>query len=178
MQNKCVFIIGPESTGSKLIARVCAHVLSIADFEEWNGSAWCDNGKHKVCHRSLPYNIPPTFPDIEKWIAENQKEYHLSFILTTRDVTISHLSRASRWKKTIEQCSVETKEAKKIMTQVIKGKHPHFIWSYETFMFLGLIYLKQLYGFLEIESDFLPDLKDGNNPRISIREGRRGARSV
>jgi hypothetical protein len=37
MKNKCVFVIGPESTGSKLIAKVCSHALGIDKFGVWNG---------------------------------------------------------------------------------------------------------------------------------------------
>ncbi len=53
-----------------LIAKVIAHVLEVRRFGEWNGVGWCDEGKHKVCHRSLPFNILPVFPDVDRWIAE------------------------------------------------------------------------------------------------------------
>ena len=90
---KCVFVIGPEGTGSKLVARVCADALNIQPFAAWDGGGWCDHGYHKVCHRSLPYGDPPRFPDLSSWISTHEGKYDLFFILTTRDVTISHYSR-------------------------------------------------------------------------------------
>lgn len=167
MAKKCIFIIGPESSGSKLVARICAHVLNIVDFNEWDGSAWCDMGNHKICHRSLPYNIPPQFPDITKWIRDNENDFKIHFVLTTRDITISQLSRSERWSKHQEQTVRESTIAKKIMSQVMQSSFPHIIWSYETFMFLGTAYLQHLYKFLEVKSDFTPELLDGNLKRIN-----------
>ncbi len=51
MKNKCVFTIGPESSGSKLVARLIAEVLDIESYDEWNGVGWADKDKHKICHR-------------------------------------------------------------------------------------------------------------------------------
>ncbi len=62
--NKCLIVIGPEGTGSKLIARTLAHALGIKNFKDWAGNGWIDNGTHKVCHRSLPFGTPPVFPDL------------------------------------------------------------------------------------------------------------------
>lgn len=166
MRRRCVFVIGPESSGSKLIARVCSHALGIRSFEEWNGTGWSDRGNDKLCHRSLPFDIPPKFPDIREWIRENEKEYDLFFILTTRDITLSEQSRYDRWKKPADQAKAESRRAREIMTDVIHSGVNYFIWSYETFMFLGKDYLQELYAFLGVQSDFFPGLRDGNESRI------------
>lgn len=166
MNNKCVFVIGPESSGSKLVARICSHVLQIQDFDDWNGTAWSDRGEHKVCHRSLPYNLPPKFPDIEEWISTHHESYDLCFILTTRDITLSELSRIERFSKSKPQVEAESAKAREIMLDVLRKPYPVLIWSYETFMFLGLAYLKQLYQFLGVQSDFCPPIIDGNRKRL------------
>lgn len=163
---KCIFVIGPESTGSKLIAKVCAHALDIKKFGEWDGSAECDTDTHKVHHRSLPYGLSPQFPDIEKWISEHHNDYDIYFILTTRDITISKFSRYQRWKKPSKQSSEESATAKEIMLSVMQAEHPYFIWSYESFMFLGETYLQTLYQFLGVECDFMPKLIDANVNKV------------
>jgi len=166
MKNKCVFVIGPESSGSMLIARICSHVLNIQRYGEWNGVAWSDKGSHKVCHRSLPYGNPPQYPDIKRWVSENEKDYDLYFILTTRDITISEISRFNRWSKPIEQSQLESAKAKEIIATVINAGHSFFIWSYETFMYLEGSYLDILYQFLGVKSDFIPELIDANPGKI------------
>ena len=74
MKNKCVFTIGPESSGSMLIAKIVTEVLGIESYGNWNAVGWIDKGNHKVCHRSLPFGIPQKYPDIEKWIIDNEKK--------------------------------------------------------------------------------------------------------
>ena len=166
-RNKCILVIGPESSGSKLIARTVAQALDIAGFEEWNGTGWADRGGDKVCHRSLPYAIPPVWPDVDSWIMENKGQYDIYFILCTRDLTLSETSRISRWGKTPGQVALESEHAREIMHSVMRGRQPRFVWSYETFMFLGKAYLDDLYAFLGVSSGFMPELKDGNAARLA-----------
>ena len=164
---KCVFVIGPESTGSKLIAKICSHVLDIQPFGRWDGTAWSDKGQHCVLHRSLPYYIPPVFPDVQAWIEEKQANYDLYFVLTTRDITMSHLSRYERWQKPESDCIQQSKRAREIMLSIMNSEQKSFIWSYETFMFLRQSYLHQLYEFLGVTSDFIPDLIDANAKKFN-----------
>ena len=166
MKGKCVFVIGPEGTGSKLIARIISQALDISGFNEWRGNGWCDNGQHKVCHRSLPYQNPPRYPDIEGWILENKTGYEIFFVLTTRDITLSEISRINRFGKTAMQVHSESETAKTIIKNLINSESQYYIWSYETFMFLGIDYLKLLYGFLGIKSNFCPPLVDGNKKKL------------
>jgi len=172
---KCVFVIGPESTGSKLIARICSHVLKITTFDAWGGGGWCDRGEHKVCHRSLPAGDNRQYPDIEAWIAQNNKDYELYFILTTRDITMSELSRFKRfWSWSMAEFQKQSEDAREIMLTVMRSDQRCFIWSYESFMFLRGDYLQSLYAFLGVEADFLPELVDANTnkvvrPRVLMR---------
>lgn len=164
--NKCVFVLGPESSGSMLIAKICSHVLGIHEYGEWSGVAWSHKGRHKVCHRSLPHGYPPIFPNIEEWISENEKEYDIHFILTTRDISISELSRFHRWAKPFKQSRDESVKAREIMITIIHSRQAYFIWSYETFMFLKKEYLNCLYLFLGVKSDFIPSLIDTNRSKV------------
>lgn len=169
MKYKCVFIIGPESSGSMLIARMLAEVLGIERYGKWNGVGWVDKGKHKVCHRSLPFNIPPQYPDITKWISNNEQDYEIYFVITTRDITISEVSRIKRFPKTMEQVQKESKKAKDSITELLSSDEKCFVFSYEAFMFLKLAYLRRLYKFLGIDSEFIPDIVDGNKRRLTGR---------
>lgn len=166
MRKKCVFVIGPESTGSKLIAKVASHALGIESFGDWNGSGWSKSDQHILCHRSLPYGKKFLFPDVQEWIRDYQDEYDLYFVLTTRDITISHFSRYQRWKKPVKQSAVESETAQKIMLEVMRSEQPYFIWSYESYMFLGADYLQTLYHFLGVESDFTTELRDANAKKV------------
>lgn len=159
-------MIGPEGTGSKLIARIISQALGIKGFDEWSGNGWCDSGQHKICHRSLPYKNPPRYPDIGRWILENKAEYEIVFVVTTRDITLSEMSRTKRFGKSSMQVHNESETAKFMIKNLINSGNQYYIWSYETFMFLGIDYLKLLYGFLGIESDFCPSLMDGNRKKL------------
>lgn len=164
---KCVFVIGPEGSGSKLVARIIAHALDISPFGEWQGNGWCRSDAHIICHRSLPYLLPPRYPDIGKWILEYSPEYDLYFVLTTRDITLSELSRVSRFGKSPDQVVHESSMARQIMAGLLSSSDCRcFIWSYETFMFLGHDYLQLLYHYLGANSDFCPELDDGNRKRL------------
>jgi len=72
----------------------------------------------------------------------------------------------ARFKKSLEQVREESDRAREMVVDVLRRKGASFIWSYETFMFLGKDYLDLLYEFLEVASDFMPPLEDGNKKRI------------
>ena len=165
--NKCVFVMGPEGSGSKLAARLCADALGISPFGEWDGNGWCEGQSCKVLHRSLPYGDPPRFPDIAQWVARNEGDSDLYFVLTTRDQTLSEYSRLSRFPKSLSQLHAESEHAQAAMAEVMRSGQKYFIWSYETFMLLGADYLGDLHLFLAAESGSLPQLVDGNAARIA-----------
>ena len=151
---KPVIVMGPEGSGSKLIAKICARALNLP---------------HAVMHHSLPRFFRPSWADPAALVAEHEGEFDIYFVLTTRDITLSEMSRMERFGRTKEQCQEHSERAKEIMSKVIRDGHKHFVWSYETFMFLGKLYLDALYQFLGVESDFIPPLVDGNKRRIAKR---------
>jgi len=162
---KCIFVLGPESSGSSLIARIVSANLNQHAITEYNGVNFnAERFKHRVCHRSLPsaYRKGPNWPDIDLWLTKF-KDYDINFILCTRDLNISERSRRTRnFRTTGRGHSEESEEARRIMSDILTRELPSFIWSYETFMYLKVDYLRQLNRFLEIKAELLPELKDGN----------------
>lgn len=160
-KNKCVIVTGPEHSGSRLVARIISKVLGIQEFDEYSGMGVSYKGRHKVEHISLPSGPKILYPDIKRMIEENQI-FDLYFVLATRDINISKLSRMDNYGKRKKDVDIESLKAKSKMSEVLNSKVKYFIWSYETFMFLKKDYLDLLYEFLGVRSDFLPGLKDGN----------------
>jgi len=166
MKRKGVFVLGPEGSGSKLVARIVAHILEVDSFESWGGGGCVDRGGHKVCHRSIPYGTASRMPDVNAWVADHEEDYELLLIIAIRDRTLSENSRLERFSKPYRRVQQESEEARALLAEVLEGEQRCFIWSYETFMFLGATYLKRLYTFLGVSSDFMPVLVDGNKKRL------------
>lgn len=169
-QSLAVFVVGPESSGSKLTARIAAHVLGVTTFDEWDGSGWCGHEMrpgNRVCHRSLPFMLPPKWPDFDEWIENHGATHQVRFIVTTRDRSISERSRIRRFHKGPEQVTNETNTAVHMIQDLLARETSTHVHSYETMVLLGAPYLNLLYDFLGVESDFMPEILDGNRPYIA-----------
>ena len=168
MGDLCVFVVGTESSGSKLIARILAQALGIRPYGTWNASGWATSpgSPHRICHRSQPYGAEGHFSDIGRWNEENRGS-DIRYVICTRDVTISERSRRQRWPERPQGLLDEqTERARQIMREVMRTC-AYTIWSYETFMFLRDAYLQELYRFLGITSTFMPeDVTDGNAKHV------------
>ena len=166
-KKKIVFVIGQESSGSRLVARACAHSLDIIGFEDWKAVGWTHSEKASVCHRSLPFGTPSKFPDIRRWLKKYCQE-ELYFVITTRDVTLSDYSKMEVFGKPFEQVMAERNKVREIIAQVMESGHPYTFVSYETLMFLGKPYWGELYAFLDISpaNQIFPALLDANAKRI------------
>lgn len=178
MKEPCIFIIGPESSGSTLIAKIISTALN--GDTGWNGrgfnccNTWncdresgfskpCSKVKHLVCHRSLPFGENPEWPPIEKWT----NMYDATFVICTRDATISSKSVLDRMKRTEKDREDNRNRSTAIIKDILASNSRSIIWSYETFILLKETYLKQLYQFLEIESTYFPDsIVDANSKYI------------
>ena len=64
-------------------------------------------------------------------------------------------------------------EAAHLMTEIASSHIPHLFFSYESLVFLGHVYLRELYRFLGVESDFEPPLIDANERYLKapLQEG-------
>lgn len=79
-------------------------------------------------------------------------------------MNIARISQRRRWKKHDERLDQEYGEARAMILNLLASDSPTFIWSYETFMYLGGSYLKRLTRFLETPfPDGMPiELRDAN----------------
>lgn len=168
MAELCVFVIGTESSGSKLAGKILAHALGICPYGTWNGSGWATGSQspRRLCHRSQPYGAEGAFSDIAQWNEEN-RGFDIRYVICTRDVKISQRSRRERWpKRPSSLLDEQTARARAIIREVMQTCS-YTIWSYETFMFLGGDYLRELYRYLGIESTFMPpDILDANAKHV------------
>jgi hypothetical protein len=133
MKKKQVVVIGPESSGSTYITNVLNDQV---------------RGIH---HYSLPYGGSHIFLDVEEFEGKYDKTVNEFFyVICTRDITISELSRDKRWPERSEKHPFHTIQAKEIIEYVIKNKK-FLIWSYETFVYLKDTYVKILFDFLGLD---------------------------
>ena len=97
---RLVIILGFESSGSVFCGRVISYVLDkCSRFGEWKGYGWNGNigDDLVIIHRSMPYGRK------KKWMEElleeisDMKNYSKEFIICTRDLNISKISRISRF---------------------------------------------------------------------------------
>lgn len=167
MTPKVVFVIGPESTGSTLIARICGHVLCGVPMDSGEKTQWKDAEDNQVWHVSLPSGAAATFPDIDAWIRKYSETHAIHFILTTRDITLSEFSRRGRFMRRGEdEVRMQSQRARDIMIHAIGLGYPWHVVSYETLVFLGAPYLELLYEFIGVKCDFMPTLRDANRKRL------------
>ena len=160
-----------------LIARTISAAMGVDAWDDWNGVAWSPGSGTNargdaVCHRSLPYMLDPVaWPDIDGWINQHGANTQITFVLCTRDRTLSELSRIERFGRTPADVTAHTTRAREIMVRVLESEQRSFVWSYETFMLLRRPYLRTLYSYLDIDSDFMPELADGNANRLCSGRG-------
>ena len=91
----------------------------------------------------------------------------IKFIIATRDISASILSRIERFGGNLKGYQKDNSRAKKLFAKIIKNED-FFIWNYETMLALENIYFQQLYKWLSIKSDFIPELKDGNKKYFNL----------
>lgn len=167
-EKRAIIITGPESSGSRFIARIVAYVVGKDEYyNKWNGHEI--NGKMGddilVIHWSQPAYRPEKFFTLKEF-KEKFYQYKLFFIVTTRDRSIINKSKILRWAASDAQLKWHDERSKQILSEIILETNC-FIWSYETCLLLGKVYLKKLYDFLQVQSNFFPlDLMDANKKYI------------
>ena len=158
-------ITGPERSGSRFIAKVVSYVVGLNEEYNWPGYDLKGTiGDSKIClHRSQPFKNLNQFSPLRQF--ENEfAGYNLNFILTTRDMSIVKYSKFLHDPTLSHQkLSHDQKTSRQIISDIIQSRHRSFIWNYETMIYLGDVYFRQLYSFLDSDSEFIPpDLVDGN----------------
>lgn len=165
---KAVLVTGPESSGSKLIAKTLAHVMEIKEFGSWNGTRTVSNTGAKIHHQSLPskLGVNKEWLDIDEWYTEHKNDWKTYIVLTTRDKNLSILSKIKRFQKSFQDSEYEMGKAVNIMSNVINSNYRYYIFSYESFILLQKEYIQLLYKYIGINSEFCPSIKDANKPYI------------
>lgn len=166
---RLVVITGFESSGSVFLARVVSVVLGkCAKFGDWSGYGW--NGEQGddliIIHRSMPYERNP-----KKWWSELEQEieglesYSKEFIVCTRDLSISKLSRLKRFGGNLDQYHDDDRKAREIFSELL-ARERGFVFSLESAVALEDAYYKKLFEWLGVSSNFSPKVFDANRPYI------------
>jgi len=171
----CWIICGPESSGSVFIAKTISFATGHCEFfgqysgHGFNSDSPCEN---LVLHRSLPYGRhkkgrSAKFQDsLLEEIAEFSEKYErVNFILTTRDKNCSILSKSRRFGVNIDDANEDYAIAAPFFERLVNDDHC-FIWNYESMLLFGRPYFLRMYRFFGIESDFTPEVYDGNAPHV------------
>lgn len=173
MTNKIIVVTGFESTGSVFVAKVISYVSTIdISFGEWSGYGLNRkrDGSVAVLHRSLPFGRKP-----KKWLIDIEKEledyegYDVFFVICTRDLNISRLSRISRFGGDILEYQNDDDTVRSAVNSLYNDEAKMFVFSYESALALGAVYFYQLYGWLGFKSDFQPPMFDANIAYIKSR---------
>lgn len=162
-------ITGFESSGSVFTARIASFALGkCKKFGDWHGYGW--NGRIGddlvIIHRSMPYGRNPKrwHEDLKKEI-EGINSYRKSFVICTRDLSISKLSRIRRFGGSFQSYSDDDIVARSIFAKLMSSERT-FIFSFESAVCLGDSYYQKFYEWLGVNSDFSPPLFDANEPYI------------
>lgn len=171
MRDKCIMVIGPESTGTHFISQIlvcAAGIRNDMDTAKFGDFGEIENEMNRVHHISLPTSPKAVFMPIEQMVVDFKKQFKEVYVVCcTRDITMSEKSRLNRMPfRTPDDVVNHTEHANKIISGVIENHSDiSFIWSYETFMFLKHNYMKKLYEFLKIENDFTEYVVNDANPK-------------
>lgn len=156
MKKKTIAIIGPEASGSRLVARtVAVWERVIESINEWDGTLIKVNEDKRIIHRSIPSGPHKYIIDIERL---KESSSSLKIIFTTRDKNISQISRQNSDEehlKWIEENKAAIKKTKELEIS-------YFIFSYEALLLYESLYWFELLEFTKSDFIYIPRLVDGN----------------
>lgn len=174
-RKELIIITGFESSGSVFLSKVVSHVMKkCRQFGEWSGYGWNGTAGDDLIliHRSMPYMRNP-----KRWLVDLQGEiepmgdYDKKFIICTRDLSISQLSRISRFGGTMAEYQDDNNTARQCFEQIMETED-FFIFGFESALALRFLYYKTLYSWLGVQSNFNPEIFDANAPYIRIPDSR------
>ena len=166
----CWIVVGPESSGSVLIAKTLSYAVGhCKKFGDYSGYGYNDEigANNLVLHRSLPYKRPKRFQeDLQSELNVFINQYNkVNYVLTSRDVNCSIQSKMARFKDTFKEAQSDYLDAAPYFSELVLDQNC-FIWSYESMNLYKESYFKRLYDFYGINSQFYPDVYDGNERYI------------
>jgi hypothetical protein len=149
---KGYIITGGESTGSVFISKCISESLG---FPGWDGYRYFEPNEDTLfLHRSQPYGVNgiQTYSDYDE-ISKEFLDYKCKYIICTRDLTCSNISKVSRFsRRTPGDLKIAHDRCRSIISNITKSGEEYFIWSYETMNYMGSSYFDLLYDFLEIDN--------------------------
>ena len=177
MQSKVFIIAGSESSGNKLLYKILSMANNIKKVshdvvDEWEiNKITYNKDTHLVCFRSLPSYPKGTgkrrFTNILDLYKNLEKTGYLPYIIIpVRDPLCVEKSKTRNHTKNKEISEEEINIAKKQISAIIKSNVRSFIFSYETFMFIGRDYLYLLSSFIEEPLHLKLSLINGNRKYI------------
>ena len=171
---RLIIITGFASSGTFFAAQIISFVLGkCSKFGDWDVMTDKWNGEYGeelvIIHRTMPSGRNP-----KKWIddLENEiallKDYSREFIICTRDLNISRMSRIKRWGGSHYEYQHDDRRASEIFSQII-SKERCFILSLESAFALGDAYYQGLFAWLNVETNFSPKVLNVNKTYIKQR---------
>ena len=169
MKNSWV-VVGPEGSGSSLMAKTISYALNHCSyFGQYSGYGFnnkkpCEN---YILHRSLPNRRPKKFQDtLRSEIREFSDKFEkVNYILTTRDINCSILSKITRFGGNITDAKQDYNKTLPYFEELVDNDNC-YIWNYESMILLGRPYFMRMYRFFKIKSDFVPNIYDANSAYI------------
>ena len=158
---KGYIITGGESTGSVFISQCISTSMG---FSGWSGCLFFEPTKDiKFLHRSQPWAEARQYSDYEE-LSTLFNGYDCKYIICTRDITFSNLSKKRRFGRSTEDLKHNHHACKSILSDIISSGESYFIWNYESMVYLGKVYFDLLYDFLEIDKNNrkYPQVINGN----------------
>lgn len=165
----CWSIHRPES--SVLLAQTISLATGHCDhFGQYSGRGYnCkDHCESLTLYKSLPYRGPGKFQDsLFREISAFSDNYErVNHIVTTRDRNCSIQSEIRRFGGSIEEAQEDYVNAFPFFEKPTSDDDC-FIWSDESMLVPESPYYPRLYRLFGIDSDFTPELHDGNAPYMA-----------
>lgn len=145
-----VFVVGPEKSGSKIAARVAAHLCGIAHYNRYDGVDPVTNYRGTVYHTSFPRRIPAEFPDVYSLLPCARDEYDdIRIIICVRSPGISKISIERDFGRSHNDVQYQYSKAMAICRELY-SLYSCLVWSYESFLFLGTAYINDMARYLDV----------------------------
>lgn len=164
---KAIFIVGVESSGTKLAASIIAKALNILPGNSKDGKSQVWYGGHGaafdegilVLHRSLPHGVEyPYFPNLWAISSFLKSSTHFGrcndvrLVVVTRDQNIALRSKLMHHQHFSREAVMEQAYGTAILQSLLAPPFigPVFVWSHESFLMLREGYARQLVEFVTI----------------------------
>ncbi len=168
-----IIVIGSESSGTRLVESIFNYT-KLLDDDIWEKPSILATHQKKnyVIRRSLPHYAMGEHRKFFNPIALHLKALELGYnsriLVTVRDATIATISKVNDHNKgDVDAAKREMVIAKSIINTLLSLPNTH-IFSYETFMFLKVPYLKRILEDMNVDFNSIsPTLRDGNKKYIN-----------